>query len=38
MAIAENVGYDATGKATGKNDLPKILEEYHKFEEKYYKR
>ena len=25
MAIAENIGYDATGKSTGKNDLPKIL-------------
>ncbi len=38
MAIAENIGYDATGRSTGKNDFPKILEEYHKFEEKYYKR
>jgi len=38
MAISENIGYDATGRATGKNDFPKILEEYHKFEEKYYKR
>jgi type I restriction enzyme M protein len=28
MAIAENIGYDATGRATGKNDLPKILEIY----------
>jgi len=32
MAIAENVGYDATGRATGKNDLPKILESYKKQE------
>ena len=38
MAISENIGYDATGRATGKNDFPKILEEYHKFEEKNYKR
>lgn len=38
MAISENIGYDATGRATGRNDFPKILEEYHKFEEKYYKR
>lgn len=38
MAISENIGYDATGRATGKNDFPKILEEYHKFEEKHYKR
>jgi len=30
MAIAENVGYDATGRSTGKNDLPKILEIYKK--------
>lgn len=38
MAIAESIGYDATGRTTGKNDLPHILEEYHKFEEQYYKR
>jgi len=38
MAIAENIGYDSTGRITGKNDLLKILEEYHKFEEKHYKR
>lgn len=38
MAITENIGYDATGRSTGKNDFPKILEEYHKFEEKHYKR
>jgi len=38
MAIAENIGYDATGRSTGRNDLPKILEEYHKFEEKNYMR
>lgn len=38
MAISENIGYDATGRATRKNDFPKILEEYHKFEKKYYKR
>jgi len=28
MAIAENIGYDATGRATGKNDLPIILNDY----------
>jgi len=38
MAISDNVGYDATGRTTGRNDFPKILEEYHKFEQKYYKR
>jgi len=38
MAISENIGYDATGRATSKNDFPKILEEYHKFEEKQYER
>ncbi|MCL0033131.1 SAM-dependent methyltransferase [Peptococcaceae bacterium] len=32
MAIAENVGYDATGRSTGKNDLPIILETYKKQE------
>ncbi len=37
MAIANNIGYDATGRAKAENDLPKILEEYHKFEEKHYK-
>lgn len=30
MARAENIGYDATGRATGKNDLPQILESYKK--------
>jgi len=30
MAIADNVGYDATGRATGKNDLPQILQTYRK--------
>ena len=30
MAMAENVGYDATGRATGRNDLPRILEVYKK--------
>lgn len=34
MAIAENIGYDATGRATGKNDLPAILEDYRKIEGK----
>jgi len=32
MAIAENVGYDATGRSTRKNDLLKILEIYKKQE------
>lgn len=31
MAIAENIGYDATGKDTGINDLNKIGEELSKF-------
>jgi len=30
MAIAENVGYDATGRTTGKNDLKSILGIYKK--------
>lgn len=34
MAVAENVGYDATGRATGKNDLKSILEIYKKQEER----
>jgi len=38
MAIAENIGYDATGRVIEKNDFPKILEEYRKFEEKHYGR
>lgn len=32
MAIAKNIGYDATGRTTGKNDLSKILEVYKKRE------
>ncbi|HAB54159.1 MAG TPA: type I restriction endonuclease subunit M, partial [Ignavibacteriales bacterium] len=31
MAIAEHIGYDATGKKDAKNDLNKIYEEYKKF-------
>lgn len=31
MAKAENIGYDATGRATGKNDLETIKAEYQKF-------
>lgn len=31
MAIAENIGYDATGKETGKNELPEISKELAKF-------
>ena len=34
MAIADNVGYDATGRAAGKNDLPYIVDKYKEFEEK----
>lgn len=30
MAIAENVGYDSTGRKTTENDLDMILEEYRK--------
>ena len=29
MVIAENVGYDATGRATGKNELPYIADKYN---------
>ncbi len=32
MAIAEHIGYDATGRKDPINDLNKILEEYRKFE------
>jgi type I restriction enzyme M protein len=35
MAIVENVGYDATGKTTGRSDFPQILEEYRKFSDKH---
>lgn len=31
MAIAENIGYDATGKETGKNDLENIGNELKRF-------
>ncbi len=31
MAIAEDIGYDATGKETGKNELPEIAKELFKF-------
>ncbi|MBI3627830.1 MAG: N-6 DNA methylase [Candidatus Sungbacteria bacterium] len=31
MAIAEHIGYDATGRTETQNDLYKILEEYEKF-------
>lgn len=34
MASAEDVGYDATGRKTDKNDLEEILEEYKNFIEK----
>ena len=32
MAVAERIGYDATGREDKKNDLNKILKEYGKFE------
>lgn len=31
MAIAEDIGYDAAGKETGKNELPEIAKELAKF-------
>jgi len=31
MAIAEHIGFDATGRETSKNDLPQIIEDYRKF-------
>ncbi|MBD5156939.1 MAG: N-6 DNA methylase [Butyrivibrio sp.] len=31
MAIAEDIGYDATGKETGKNELPEIARELSEF-------
>jgi len=31
MAIAENIGFDATGRETNKNDLPQIIEDYTEF-------
>ena len=31
MAIAENIGYDATGKEISQNDLPQITEELRRF-------
>ena len=33
MAIADNIGYDATGRKVPDNDLIKIYEEYQKFKE-----
>ena len=34
MAIAEHIGYDATGRKDPKNDLDKICEEFKKFKSK----
>jgi len=34
MAIAEHIGYDATGRKDTKNDLDKICEEFKKFKSK----
>lgn len=31
MAIAEDIGFDATGRETRKNDLPQIVEDYKEF-------
>jgi len=31
MAIAEHIGYDATGREDSRNDLDKIYKEYKKF-------
>lgn len=31
MAIAEHIGYDATGREDQENDFDKIYEEYKKF-------
>ena len=33
MAIAERIGYDATGRKDSVNELPTICEEYHRFAE-----
>ena len=32
MAIAEHIGYEATGKRDPKNDLPMILEKFLEFQ------
>jgi len=37
MAIAEHVGYDATGRKDKRNELPAIIEEYQKFKDQYVK-
>ena len=34
MAIAEHIGYDATGRKDAKNDLDEIYEEFKKFKGK----
>jgi len=34
MAIAEHIGYDATGRKDAKNDLDKICQEFEKFKQK----
>jgi type I restriction enzyme M protein len=31
MAIAEHIGFDATGRETRQNDLPQIIEDYKEF-------
>ena len=31
MAIADHIGYDATGRTDSINDFSTIIEEYHKF-------
>ena len=35
MAIAEHIGYDATGRKDVRNDLDKIVSAYHRFIERY---
>jgi type I restriction enzyme M protein len=35
MAIAEHIGYDATGRVIAKNDLPNIQKEYFNFKKQY---
>jgi type I restriction enzyme M protein len=34
MAIADHIGYDATGRKDNENDLPKIVEGYNEFKQK----
>ena len=36
MAIADHIGYDATGKVDKKNDLFYILDKFKEFKQKHY--